>query len=74
MDFPSIEREALALPADERAQLARDLLASLETLSDQEVEALWRSEASARAFQLETGEAHGISADDVFRDAEALFR
>jgi putative addiction module component (TIGR02574 family) len=74
MDFLSLEREALALPAEERAQLARDLLASLETLSDHEIDALWRKEASARAVQLETGEAIGVAADDVFREAEVLFR
>jgi putative addiction module component (TIGR02574 family) len=74
MDFLSLEREALALPAEERAQLARDLLASLETLSDQEVDAMWRKEASARAVQLETGEVQGVEANEVFREAEALFR
>jgi len=74
MDFLSLEREALALPVEERAQLARDLLASLETLSDQEVDALWRREASARALQLEAGEVQGVAADAVFREAEALFR
>ena len=74
MDFISVEREALALPAEERAQLARDLLASLETLSDQEVDVLWLREASARALQLESGEVQGVGADEVFREAEALFR
>ena len=74
MDFQSLEREALALPVDERAQLARDLLASLESLSDQELEALWLVEASARARQLESGEVQGIPAEEVFREAEALFR
>lgn len=74
MDFLSLEREALALPADERARLARDLLASLESLSDQEPEGLWMAEASTRAQQLETGEVQGIAAADVFREAEGLFR
>ena len=74
MDFLSLEREALALPADERARLARDLLASLESLSDQELEDLWRAEASARAKELRSGEVKGIPAEDVYREAEALFR
>lgn len=74
MDFPSLEREALALPATERARLARDLLASLETLSDPELDALWLAEASARAQELDSGKVEGIPADAVFREAEALLR
>ena len=74
MDFNTLEREALALPVDERAQLARDLLASLERLSDQELELLWQAEASVRAKQLLSGETQGIAAEDVFREAEAHFR
>ncbi len=73
-DFPSLEREALGLPADKRARLARDLLASLESSSDQELEELWRSEASTRAKELRSGEVEGIPAEDVYREAEALFR
>ena len=72
MDFNTLEREALALAVDERAQLARDLLASLERLSDQKLEVLWQVEASARAKQLLSGEVEGIAADEVFREAEGL--
>jgi putative addiction module component (TIGR02574 family) len=74
MDFLSLEREALALPVDERARLARDLLARLESLSVLELEILWRAEASNRAKELSSGEVKGVSAEDVYREAEALFR
>jgi putative addiction module component (TIGR02574 family) len=74
MDFLTVEREALALCAEERARLARELLASLQAPLDDETEALWAVEASARAAQLDAGDVQGIPAAEVFRDAKALFR
>jgi putative addiction module component (TIGR02574 family) len=42
-------QDALALPVPERAELAADLLASLDSEPDDEVEAAWAAEVERRA-------------------------
>ena len=67
-------REALALPLDERADVAAELLASLdEAAAEQpaEVEAAWAAEIERRARRALAGESGGVSWSDVRRDAEA---
>lgn len=41
--------EALALPVSDRAELAADLLASLDGVADADVEAAWDAEIARRA-------------------------
>jgi hypothetical protein len=53
MDLKSVENEALGLSTVERAQLAYDLIESLETLSPVEIEQLWSQEALRRAEQID---------------------
>ncbi len=53
MDLKSLENEALGLPTVERAQLAFDLIESLETLSASEIDQLWTQEALRRAEQID---------------------
>ena len=50
----TVLREALALPADERAQVAADLLASLDEERDEteEVTSSWAAEIERRARQV----------------------
>ena len=48
MSIDDIEAEVLKLDPQARARLAKKLLASLETLSDQENEFLWVEEAERR--------------------------
>lgn len=48
MNTETIRIEALALPVSQRAELAEQLLASLETLSEAEIETLWFQEAARR--------------------------
>ena len=70
-------REAMALPVRERADLAAELLASLDdaTVEDPaEVEAAWAAEIERRARRVMTGETAGISWEDVRRRAEAELR
>ena len=61
MDFKALERKALNLPASQRAQLAHELLESLDSLSDADLQAMWLDEAAQRAEQLDRGTA-GTSA------------
>ena len=70
-------REAMALPVKERADLAAELLASLDDASAEdpaEVEAAWAAEIERRARRVMTGETAGIPWEDVRRRAEAELR
>jgi acyl-CoA reductase-like NAD-dependent aldehyde dehydrogenase len=57
-----------------RARLARKLLESLETLSDEENEHLWAEEADRRDSDWESTPAAARPAADVLRDARAKLR
>ena len=70
-------REAMALPVKERADLAAELLASLDDAAGEdpaEVEAAWAAEIERRARRVMTGETAGIPWEDVRRRAEAELR
>ena len=70
-------REAMALPVKERADLAAELLASLDDAAAEdpaEVEAAWAAEIERRARRVTTGETAGIPWEDVRRRAEAELR
>jgi putative addiction module component (TIGR02574 family) len=67
-------REALTLPIAERADVAAELLASLddaETENLLEVEAAWAAEIERRARRVLAGESTGMAWEDVRRRAEA---
>jgi putative addiction module component (TIGR02574 family) len=70
-------REALRLPVAERADVAAELLASLddaETENPAEVEAAWAAEIEKRARRVMSGESTGVPWEDVRRRAEADLR
>ena len=70
-------REALALPLDERADVAAQLLASLDDAAADdpgEVEAAWAAEIERRARRVIAGETAGVPWEDVRRRAEAELR
>ena len=60
-----ILREILTLPAAERAELADNILTSLES-SDARIEELWAVEAESRVAAFERNEIEAIAAEDVF--------
>jgi putative addiction module component (TIGR02574 family) len=70
--------EALALPIEERAQLARTLIDSLEAEEDElsaaEIEAAWRTEVEQREEEIERDPSVLVPAEDVFREAEHRLR
>lgn len=70
-------RQALELPIDERANVAAELLASLDADHEEnqaEVEAAWAAEIERRARRVITGESQGILWEDVRARAEAALR
>ena len=71
MSIDDIEAEALKLDRKVRARLARKLLESLETLSDEENERLWTEEADRRDAEWDRAPGSAKPAADVLRDARA---
>jgi len=70
-------REALTLPIAERADVAAELLASLDAAeadNPAEVEAAWAAEIERRARRAIAGESAGIPWEDVRQRAEAELR
>ena len=69
-------REALALPTDERADVAAELLASLDDCETDpaDIEAAWAAEIEKRARRVLAGESAAIPWEDVRRRAEADLR
>jgi len=71
--LPDIEKDALRLPAEDRARLAVRLLSSLEatTESPEEIEKLWIAEAERRFREMRDGVVQGIPAREVFAELRA---
>lgn len=74
MNPATITSEALSLPVQQRAELAAQLLSSLESLSAAEIEPLWFNEAARRAAEMDQGLSKRVSADEVRQQANALLR
>jgi hypothetical protein len=74
MTIEELRAVALQLNPEERAQLAADLLVSLDDLSEPEVERLWLEEAVRRDVELDAGTARSIPADQVFAAARTRLR
>ena len=64
-----LREQVLALPAQERARIASDLLASLdsEAVDEEEVDRLWSAETQRRAAMLESGDADTFTWDEIQR-------
>ncbi len=71
MNAASITNKALSLPVQQRAELAAQLLSSLDTLSESEIEPLWFQEVARRAAEMDQGLSKRIPSDEVRREANA---
>ena len=65
-ELKDIAAEALELPLTARAELASQLLDSLEEISEDESEKLWAEEAERRYEQYKAGELGSTPAEEVF--------
>jgi putative addiction module component (TIGR02574 family) len=54
-------KKALALPVEERAELAGSLIESLDTSQDPSVEAAWDEEVARRMADLDSGKVKPVS-------------
>ena len=71
-----VTMQALRLPAEERAELASVLLASLDGEPEDdpaEVERLWIEEVERRLEELRSGKVKGIPAEEVFAKLRSKF-
>ena len=55
---------ALALPEDQRASVAEELLASLDGEVDADAEVAWGAEIERRLARIEAGQAKSVSIDE----------
>lgn len=67
MNANTIEEQALALPVQERARLIERLLESLDTLPEQEAEALWLDVAEHRAREIDEGKVQLVTPEELQR-------
>ncbi|MEI6449809.1 MAG: addiction module protein [Actinomycetes bacterium] len=74
MTVDELMREALRLKATDRASMAHELLNSLETLSEAELEQLWVEEALRRSAEIDAGIVEAIPADEVIAQARARLK
>ncbi len=65
-DLKDIAAEALELPPSSRAELASQLLDSLDDLSEAENEQLWAREAERRYAEYKAGNIEAVPAEEVF--------
>ena len=61
----TLKHEALSLPEQERAELAKDLLISLDGPADAEVRKAWDVEICRRINEIESGAAELLDAGEV---------
>lgn len=67
-----LSKKAQTLAVEERAQLAQELLESVERDADPDVQAAWEAEIANRIAKYERGEAKLIPAEEVFAAARRL--
>jgi putative addiction module component (TIGR02574 family) len=65
-DLKEIAAEAMELPLTARADLASQLLDSLDDLSEADNDMLWAEEAERRYAEYKAGNIEAIPADEVF--------
>jgi len=65
-DLKDIAAEVLELPLTARAELASQLLESLDDLSEEENEQLWAQEAERRYAEYKAGRIEAVPAEEVF--------
>jgi putative addiction module component (TIGR02574 family) len=67
-----LSKKARSLNVEERAQLAQELMESVERDADPDVQAAWEAEIASRIAKYEQGEATLIPAEEVFAAARRL--
>ena len=74
MSITTLQQAVLHLPKQERAQLVHLLLDSLDQPSEANIEQLWLREAERRAAEIDRGEVQLVTAEELERQVQALFK
>ena len=67
MSGEQLLKEALALPAAEKAKLAEELLSSLDNAAQHEIDRAWADEAEHRIDAFEKGQMDAEPVEDVIK-------
>jgi putative addiction module component (TIGR02574 family) len=65
-------QKVLALPEKERAELAGNLIASLDATVDQDVDAAWQQEVVRRLHDIQSGKVKTVSWEEVQQKGRTL--
>ena len=65
--FEKLAEQALALPSEERAELADRLAESLDQAPGKEIEALWAAEAVRRRDEVRSGAVKPIDGEEALQ-------
>ena len=71
-DAHELLQKALTLPENERAELAGNLILSLDATVDQDVDAAWQQEIVRRLHEVQTGKVETISWENVQQKGRTL--
>jgi putative addiction module component (TIGR02574 family) len=64
--------DALRLPVNERAEMAQELLRSLDGEPEEDVEAAWMAEIRRRLDEVRAGRAKTLSAEESLRRVDEI--
>ena len=65
--FDRVAADAMKLPLRDRVRLAQQLVSTIDSEAETNVEEFWFDEAERRLEELHSGEVEGIEADEAFR-------
>lgn len=71
-DTQELLQRALTLPDKERAELAGNLLASLDVTVDLDADAAWQEEIARRLREVESGQVKTVSWDAALQKGQSL--
>ena len=71
-DAQELLQKALGLPENERAELAGNLIASLDRKVDPDVDSAWQQEIARRAHEVRSGQVKTIAWEEVERKGRSL--
>jgi putative addiction module component (TIGR02574 family) len=64
--FDRVAADAMKLPVRDRVRLAQQLVSTIDSEAETNVEELWFTEAERRLEELHSGDVRGIEADEAF--------
>ena len=65
--FDRVAADAMKLPVRDRVRLAQQLVSTIDSEADKNVEELWYAKAERRLEELHSGKVAGLDADEAFR-------